>query len=64
LKGVGDFGVDFELVQLLVDEKEYDISWAHVELEAGLGKLKQAADVKHEDHRVEMACSCQQPSPV
>jgi hypothetical protein len=45
-------------------EKDYDISWAHVELEAGLGKLKQAADAKHEDHRVEMACRCQQPSPV
>jgi hypothetical protein len=57
LEGVGDSGVDFELVQLLVDEKEYDISWAHLE-------LKQAADAKHEDHRVAMACSCQQPSSV
>jgi hypothetical protein len=57
LEGVGDSGVDFELVQLLVDEKEYDISWAHLE-------LKQAADAKHEDHRVAMTCSCQQPSSV
>jgi hypothetical protein len=28
---------------------------AHVELVASLGKLKQAADAEHEDHRVEMA---------
>jgi hypothetical protein len=39
-------------------EKEYNISWAHVELVAGLGKLKQAADAELKDHRVEMACRC------
>jgi hypothetical protein len=47
---LGNPGVNLELVQVLVGEKRYDISWAHVELVAGLGKLKQAADAEHKDY--------------